>query len=369
VAVYNFNLRLAPETPPVPGTRRYRPGHYLAIGNGNQSARDNYTGNLSLPGLQGVQFRYEWKSLEPSLNNFTAQPILDDLTKIASVTTSRGKKDSQLIAMIEDKSFANQGNPLPAYLVPYSSPNSNGGYTSWRWDPYVVERFLALVNFLGPIVDQNPNFAGFAIQETAMGFGGAPGHGYTDLLMRNALRDQCLGMADATPHAVAYWYQNFMPSNATDFRIDEVADLVKGKGVIFGGPDILPDEKENIGTALEDRVYPRYRNPPDGVFGEMPLFCSCQQESYRHKHVTTSPPDTRAPGFTWNIGDYWRMEELFLWSTGTHSTSLHLQTVVWENVLTSNAGAGQPPGRTVADSKAVWAKYPSWTIAGADNTP
>ena len=104
----------------------------------------------------------------------------------------------------------------------------------------------------------------------------------------------------------------------------------------MGGPDILPDEPD---IAL--RVYPRFGAPPIGSYGELPLFNSCQFDSYEHVHTTNSP-DPRLTG-TWAIGDYWTMDQLFRYARDT----LHLNYVMWEN---DNAGVGY---RFDPDAKAV----------------
>jgi hypothetical protein len=353
MTVWALHLQLSSgTTPPEPAVRRYRPGHYLAIGN-NNSQRDSYTDELTWPGNQGVQFRYRWVDIEPTQDNYTAKPILDDLEIISNVTTARGKKDAQLIAMLEDKSFLPNPTPLPVYMQPYSSPNARGT-TVWRWDPYVVERWAKLIKFLGPFVDNHPNFAGFAVQETSMSFGASPGHGYTDLKYRDSIISALLSMTSATPHAVAYWYHNYMPAPATDFRLDEIITACKGKGVIMGGPDILPESDE-----LEKRVYPRYRTKG---YGQLPMFCSCQHDSYDHVHQSNYAADNFGlTGYTWSNGDYWTMEQLYAWATTTNARSIHVQTVIWEVRATGP--------NDVTDSKAVMAKFPNWTVAGADNTP
>lgn len=332
MGVHVLHLKLRPTAL----ARRYNPGHYLTIGT-NNAQRDNYASLLALPGVQGVQFRYQWKVLEPSQDVYNVQPILDDL----AICEAAGK---QLIAMVEDKSFDGT-KPGAAYLDAYQSPNSGGGYSIHRWDAFPLARIKKLVTQLAAVVDGEAYFQGVAFQETALGLTGTvlTNNGYTDLAYRDALIDQLLQADADLPHCRVFWYQNFFPTAGTDFRLDEVADAVKGRGVILGGPDILPDS-----TTIESRCYPRYRN----MFGQIKLFCSNQNDSYRHPHSTSSPPDTKVPGETWANGDYWTMLQLHKWGRD----NLKLNYMMWENVITA-----QPAdSNNVADAKVVIAANPTF---------
>ena len=267
----------------VPQQRKYHPGHYLALyGYENQSAM--YDG--AHPGVRGINKRYTWQSLEPTLGQYDFSQIESDL----AVAASQGL---QLVVMVEDKSFKNDPPPTPEYLwgEQYTRPTRTGGYTAVRYNPYVIQRFKALLEALGQRFDSDSNLEGIALQETALGFvqSALDATGYTPEKYRDALIDVVLSAADSFPTSQVFWYMNFLSGKQA--YLADVAAAVAPAGVRMGGPDILPDDH-----SLQTHVYPLY----DQFQGKMPLFCSAQNNSYQHEHADTSYP-TR----------YWTPNEIF----------------------------------------------------------
>jgi hypothetical protein len=356
----------------VAATRKNVPGHYMTIGDGD-ARRGNYyrtSGNqpnlLALPGVRGVQVRYPWNSLETTQGNYTfgtVKATYPDTERTVRAELWRCQQaNSRLILLIEDRTFDGT-NPMPSYMAAdpqyvqqvTTSGGSGTGYSAVRWNTFVQTRFRALVAALGAAFDSSPHWYAVAFQETSTGLSDAQRTltGYTDVLYRDALIANLRSASDSFPTSRVFWYQNFFPTPATDYRIGEVADAVKGyagglHGIVMGGPDIMPDK-----TELATRCYPRYGAPPIGSWGELPLFCSMQFDSYDHVHTTASTnanPDPRMPNDRWAIGDYWTMDQLFRFGRD----SLHLNYVMWEH---DQGGAGyhfEPDAQAVIAANPVF---------------
>jgi hypothetical protein len=354
-----FQLTVVPVVPTV--VRKNVPGHYLTLGT-NNGRRGTYYKQvnasnpnlLTLPGIRGVQVRYPWSALESTQGTYTfgtvKQNYNDNERTIRADLWRVRQNNSFLVIMVEDRTFDGT-NPMPAYMasnpqyVQYvtTAGGSGNGYTAVRWNSFVQTRFQALIQALGNAFDADPNWYAIAFQETAIGMSGTQRDdtGYTDVLYRDAIVNNLKKASDAFPTSRTFWYTNFFPTPAQDFRLEEAADTIRiyrggNHGVIMGGPDILPDN-----VSLNERVYPRFGAPPVGSWGELPLMNSMQFDSYSHDH-TTATPDPRMPGDSWTLGSRWTMDQLFRWSRD----SLHLNYVMWEN----NLGTGwkfNPDARNV----------------------
>ncbi len=276
------------------GTRKYHPGHYLALMRGND---DPAVMAASLkPGVKGFLKRYTWRSLEPALGNYDFSELQADLNWAAANGT-------RLIAMIEDKTFVLE-RPTPAYLDAYTIRNRAGGYTVLRWNSYVVARQKALVTALGRF-DANPAFEGIATQETALGFDNAllDAKGYTPEKYRDAYIAVLSAAANAMPTSRVFWFMNFFPRNQ-DY-IGSIASATAAKGVIMGGPDVLPDD-----GPLVTRTYPFF----DQFQYKMPLFGQVEPVCYAALHET------------WGYATkYWTMAELFRYARD----DLHVDYMFW----------------------------------------
>jgi hypothetical protein len=275
--------------------RKYHPGHYVSLNRFDGTT--DMLGSL-VPGIVGVQKRYYWKTLEPTLSNYDFSEIETDLKTLA-------ERHMQLVVFIEDKTFKGE-NPLPPYLQEkYSLNNIKSGHTAIRWDPYVVERMKALISALGKRFDSDANFEGVALQESALSLDDKAmgGHGYSASKYSDALTDVLLSAAEAMPHSRVFWYMNFIPGGQS--YIADIATRIAPAGVAMGGPDILPDQ-----GSLKARVYPFYQQ----FNGKMVLFNSMQNDSYAHLHSGRSSPSK-----------YWQMEELFRFARD----ELHVNYIFW----------------------------------------
>jgi hypothetical protein len=369
-------LTLTRTRPPIPAAvRKNVPGHYLTMG-ASDARRGNYYKTVSaqpnlltLPGVNGIQLRYKWSDLETAEGQYNfgvsgPGPYPDSERTIRAELWRCAQAGSRLIIMVVDRTFDGthavpvymQGNDQYERLV---TTNVGPGYSTIRWNAYVQTRFRALIRAMGNAFDQNPRWYGIAFQETSTGltstdrtqtgYSDVPGgaNNYADALIAN-LKEA----SDHFPTSRTFFYQNYFPTVPTDYRIDEVVDALEGynggptaNGVILCGPDILPDNPE-----LVARVYPRFMAPPVGHWGQIPLANSMQFDSYDHVHTTASPPDTRVPGETWAIGDYWTPLQLFKYGRDT----MHLNYVMSEH---DQGGAGY---HWETDMQAVIAANPTF---------
>jgi hypothetical protein len=351
-----------------PASRKWFPGHWLSIGNSSGRRGTYHTGNgtsdlLDLPGVQGVQLRYPWIDLEPSPGGFNFGPVKTSYTNsersIRADLWRCSQAGSQLMVMLEDKSFSST-NPMPTDLraAQYVQANDNGGYTAARWNATVVARWGALIQAIGDAFDGHPNFYGIAFLETAIGYDATAqaATNYTAAGYRDAQIAQLQTASAACPTSRVFWYQNFMPTISQDFHLDSVADAIaaydggsRNNGILMGGPDILPDPVERspgvYSNSVTERCQPRYRE----YFGEVDLFCSMQNDSYRHIHRTdlvdgaTTPPDPRMPGYSWTVGSTWTMTDMFVFARDY----LRLTHIVWNFLVAANGQEWEPHGRLV----------------------
>ena len=143
------------------GSRKYHPGHYIAMLRGNDTQA--IMAQSIKPGVVGFMKRYGWPALEPSPGKYQFAEIKSDLAWAAA-------HGVRLIIMVEDKTFVKE-LPTPPDLNAYSVRNKGGGYTVVRWAPVVMTRFNALISAIGKQFDSSPGLEGLATQETAPGFG------------------------------------------------------------------------------------------------------------------------------------------------------------------------------------------------------
>ena len=107
----------------------------------------------------------------------------------------------------------------------------------------------ALLNALGRF-DSHWAFHGVALQESAptLSFSTLSAQGYTPEKYRDAYIDILSTGAAALPTSRMFWFMTFFPKRQ-DY-IASVANAVASKGVIMGGPDVLPDD-----AALKERSH------------------------------------------------------------------------------------------------------------------
>lgn len=311
---------------------RSHPGHYVAV---NEADELQSIRHLDEPALRGVSKRYYWADLEPKKDAYELDTIKKDLAFLKA-------HNKQLVVFITDKTFHPGKNPLPPYLAGYALPNSRG-FTAMRWDPAVNARFVALNQALARAFDDGPNFEGVAFQESGLmiSLELRREHGYTPEKYRDALIQMLTESSRSFPHSQVFWYMNHFEGG--DEYLAEIAKAVIGSRVVMGGPDLLPYRRRLQGTY---QLYEQFN-------GRIPLFCSAQDDSYRH-----DKRDSRNMGnavVTWNLPPpaegYVPMEQIFLFARD----KLHVKYLFWS--YTYHAGTG---AFNYDDAVAVMQKYPSF---------
>jgi hypothetical protein len=314
-----------------PALKRH-PGHYAAV---NEADDVRSIKHLDEPALRGVSKRYYWADLEPSKDAYDLEAIRKDLGFLKA-------HNKQLVVFITDKTFRSGRNPLPSYLAAYALPNARG-ITAMRWDPVVIARLVALNRALARALDDDPNFEGVAFQESGLMIGPdlRSEHGYTPEKYREALIQILTESSQGFRHSQVFWYMNHFEGG--DQHLGEIAKEVIGSRVVMGGPDILPYRRRLQATY---KLYEQFK-------GRLPLFCSAQDDSYRHdKH------DSRNMGnaaVTRNLPPpaegYVPMEQIFLFARD----KLHVSYLFWS--YTYHAGTG---AFNYDDAVGVMRKYPSF---------
>ena len=253
-----------------------------------------------------------WESARRGLQPYNFDQIRRDLKDLASI-------DKQLIVFIVDKTFSGRGrSPIPAYMQSHAVTNDKGGVTGKKWDPVLIERQVALCKALSAAFDAHPNFEGIAYQESApsVSHDALLEIGYTPELMRDGLTKLLIESSKAFPRSRVFWYMNVLPMN--NQYLEDIAEAVGPYRVVMGGPDILPyrDALQRIVTLHE-----KFK-------GRMKLFCSAQNDSYRH-HKDDRKNSMKRP---YHRGEkpihpdgYVTMEEIFKYGRD----ELHLNYIFW----------------------------------------
>jgi hypothetical protein len=282
------------------GARKFRPGHYIALLNCCDS--QSVMAQSMKPGVVGFMKRYTWRSLEPTLGAYNFSELQSDLYWAAAY----GMK---LVVMIDDKSFKLNEKHSPAYLDKYALRNRKGGFTTARWQPYVVQRMNALTKALGNRFDSNNALEGVIItEETAPSVDEwiLDANGYTPEKYRDAYISMLNSAAASLPTSRIFWYMNFFPRNQS--YLGDIAAAVASKGVVMGGPDVLPDN-----ASLRKVTYPLY----DKMHGKMPLFGQVEGACYMALHETS--------GYSTK---YWSPAQLFQYA----KSELHVNYMFWVRI-------------------------------------
>ena len=179
----------------------------------------------------------------------------------------------------------------------------------------MVDRLNALIKAMGKF-DSHPNFEGIATQETSLGFDSTvlKANGYTPEKYRDAYINVLSAATTSLPTSRVFWYQNFFVGNQS--YIGQIAAAVAPKGVVMGGPDVLPDN-----PALVSKSYPYYTQ----FHGKMPLFSQVEPVCYSALHMTS--------GYSTK---YWTPAEQFKYARD----KLHVNYMIWVRL----------PNATPADS-------------------
>ncbi|MGZ5567196.1 MAG: hypothetical protein ACXWKG_09300 [Limisphaerales bacterium] len=311
--------------------RKFHGGHYVAI---TERESISSISHLDEPAVRGVNKRYYWSELEPQKDQYDFASIRSDL----KYATAHHK---QLVVFITDKTFQPNHNPLPQYLAQYALPNLRG-YTAKRWDPVVVARIIALSQALAKEFDNNPAFEGIAFQESALMLSPSTlnRNGYTPEKYRDALIQILSAASRSFSQSQVFWYMNHLEQNSA-YLADVAEALAPGK-IVMGGPDILPYRK---------RLQPAYQLY-DKFNGRLKLFCSAQDDSYRHDKNDSHNMGNAGGNLAAPPGGYVPMEEIFQFAR----EKLHVNYIFWS----FKEYRGSPGAFTYEDAIDVMQKHPAF---------
>jgi hypothetical protein len=291
----------APAAQPFAGaTRKYHPGHYIALLPGWDA--QSVMATSIKPGVVGFMKRYDWPVLEPT-------PGVYQLAEIQSDLAWAKAHGMQLIVMVGDKTFVKQ-LPTPPDLDQYTAKNHGGGYTTLRWVTVVETRFQNLLTAIGAKFDSTSSFEGIATEETAPGlyYPILKAHGYTPQKYLAYYTTLLPALAKSMPTSRVFWFMNFFPVTQSDIAV--IAKQVAPLGVLMGGPDVWPDNPN-----LESEAYPYYNQ----FEGKMPLFGQVEESNYSLPHLTS--------GYSTK---YWTPQELF--NFAVHN--MHVNYMIWAHLPT-----------------------------------
>jgi hypothetical protein len=188
--------------------------------------------------LRGVQRMYAWSDLEPAAGQYDFSSIRADLAQLARL----GK---QLVLQIQYKAFGHGERRVPSYVqgAPYGGgvyKASSGAWNPVIWNAHVGARMDALFDALGREFDAEPGVEAVVLPETSPSatLGMRPQAGvdaYSQSVYVAALKERMVALRGAFPLTVVIQYANYPVS-----ALDELAALMRVRGVGLGGPDVYP---------------------------------------------------------------------------------------------------------------------------------
>jgi hypothetical protein len=200
-------------------------------------------------GIKGVLIRRAWIQLEPTQGNYDFSYIDQTLQAIAGSSNP----NCQIWFMPEFKSFnaSPVRHPAPAYLSDYQALNADGkASTLFMWEPYVADRYVALMSAIAARYDGNPRFEGFVVQESALGFNGTfsqdqgAGGTYTAAKWRDALIRYVSTCGNTFKQSRCMAFLNFLKGGQEYLHdVSAAISAVPDNRACLSGPDLLPDAK------------------------------------------------------------------------------------------------------------------------------
>lgn len=247
--------------------KKWNPGHYILPTSEEDIDEIELILANSNNHIAGIQGYFLWRDIEIKKDVY-------DFAKIKELLNIVKKYDKQLMMQISDRTFKSGEKAVPDYI--YDDLKYSGGVepkipaprgeVSRIWDPAVNERFNKLLEELGKQFDDDRNFEGVVLEESALGIDkNAPGFSW------EAYADGLISInkaaVDAFPNSVIIQYMNWAPDPFLDYVIEQL--YVMGAGM--GGPDLVPDK----GRFPEKQRMPAY-DYYSKYAGKMPLGTAVQ---------------------------------------------------------------------------------------------
>jgi hypothetical protein len=312
-------------------------GHYSFPLKNNRS-QSNMQAMIE-PATRGFFKRYEWKQFETSLGVYNFTELLSDLNWAQT-------QGMRFVPFVEHKTFKTFASCVPAYLDAYTLTATDGDVHAAIWAPYVITRYLALMQAIATNFNSHPAFWGVSSMETAMG-------GFTDAECGTdadgqvpagklyppyspaAFRDawiQILQSCATIFPSTRFWFgSNFIRDNNSGSILAEIINATKSlNSYVMWGPDCLPNN-----SSLLTRFYPYF----DQFQNDVPLAIHAQPDSYNHTK----------PG-----GGFYNMSEIFLYGRD----ELHVNAFIWTYIPNPK----EPGAYDYDDARPIMNQYPNFNL-------
>jgi hypothetical protein len=206
------------------GGMKFNPGHYLQFGKDAPPSRLKKAADH--PKVTGAVAKVAWKTLEPYEGQYDFS-LIDQYLEVLE------PKNKQLAFRIFDRDY-NQ----PDYIVQRGGTAiqkvGHESRTIKMWEPWVMDRHLALLKAIAERYDNHPNFEGVITWESLSGVHERQGHGYScDKFDQQLTR--------RTREAQSYFKHTIFWSNFTFYckkepGIQKMIDIMKqnGGGIAWG---------------------------------------------------------------------------------------------------------------------------------------
>jgi hypothetical protein len=300
---------------------KWHPGHYVlsdtrptrpAMASGIYSSAMSHMAAAGSPqeGFRGFQGEYSWFYLETARGVYNTSLIDQDLAYLAALSAKYGRT-FRLIIYLETEGFATasryavpQGDPYgaagnslsiaPDYILTgisgYGSDVVNGGTGagsypgSWAvlalWRPAVMDRWIALLTYLGSKYDSNPYVeAIIPLSETGVNLANVVANDRSYSNSNHLAQWERLGaaMKASWPTTNKILFNNWNPTGGTIADLASLTANFAGSGFGMGGPDILYGSyKQSFGSQIAIGAGGQYGSTK--YIGQIPLLYNEQAD-------------------------------------------------------------------------------------------
>ena len=264
---------------------KWHPGHYMLVFRGDSHSTvmtQRIPEVCRESALQGIEYRADWFSLEPSRGTY-------DFTKIDQMYDALAACGKRLVLEVWAVEFGTKisSNIVPAYIQGASEFNggvakTKTGFIARLWETPVMDRLLAVYSALGSRYDKRPYFEGIVFTETATSGVQA---GYTGTAWVAQLKRAAPAMHAAWPNTNILFFNNFIQGSTETQQADFIATL-RANRAGTGGPDVLPPPA----NVLSERIY-RGETGGQDLRGLMPAMYAVQTPELGGKEGTYGPAE------------------------------------------------------------------------------
>jgi hypothetical protein len=221
---------------------KWHPGHYISVGPTTNTADflERNSDIVTSDSIQGILKKIYWGTLEPEMGEY-------DFSEIDRALAALEVNNKHLFLTVWDRSFVdgcNPGLPLPGYIYNrdggryWSALSRNrNGCAAASWEPWVTDRFIALMEALGDRYDGMASFQGIASPESALGT--------VDKYDKSQYKEQFIRLFQAThrafPHSLVLATLNYLGFDGMghDANLTDIANVVEELGGGISTPDSI----------------------------------------------------------------------------------------------------------------------------------